>query len=108
MKKSKLVVTLLGSVAALGVMAQETSHQKKDWEVNLSPVVVTGTGTHQRLKNTPAPVTVITATDINKTGIIDFQQAVSMLVPSLSFSANSMGSYLMMNGLSNKLSLIHI
>jgi len=108
MKKRKLVAALLGSVATLGVMAQETSHQKKDWEVNLSPVVVTGTGTHQRLKDTPAPVTVITATDINKTGIIDFQQAVSMLVPSLSFSANSMGSHLMMNGLSNKYVLVLI
>ena len=32
----------------------------------------------------------------------------TMLVPSLSFSTNSMGSYLMMNGLSNKYVLILI
>lgn len=71
-------------------------------------MVVTGTGTHQRLKNTPAPVTVVTATDIKKTGILDFQQAVTMLIPSLSFSTNSMGANLMMNGLSNKYVLVLI
>ena len=35
-----------------------------------------------------------------------FQQALTMMVPSLSFRPNAMGSYLMMNGLSNKHVLI--
>ena len=47
---------------------------KKTHELN--PVVVTGTGTHQRLKNTPSPVSVITANEIKRAGITDFQQAV--------------------------------
>ncbi|MBD4494138.1 TonB-dependent receptor plug domain-containing protein, partial [Xanthomonas citri pv. citri] len=36
----------------------------------------------------------------------DFLQALTMMVPSLSFRPNAMGSYLMMNGLSNKHVLI--
>ena len=71
-------------------------------EFELNPVVVTGTGTHQRLKNTTAPVAVVTA----NAGITDFQQAMTMMVPSLSFNPTSMGSYLMMNGLGNKYVLI--
>ena len=72
----------------------------------LNPVVVTGTGTHQRLKDTPAPVTVISASDIRRAGITDFQQAMQALVPALSFSPNAMGSYLTMNGLSNRYVLL--
>lgn len=105
MIKTKLFVTLLiGGCLATSVQAQ-TDIQN---EYELNPVVVTGTGTNQRLKNTPTPVTVITANEIKKTGITDFQQAMTMMVPSLSFSTNSMGSYLMMNGLSNKYVLILI
>ena len=74
----------------------------------LNPVVVTGTGTHQRLKNTPAPVSVITANELKQAGITDFQQAMTMMTPSLSFSPNAMGSYLTMNGLSNKYVLLLI
>lgn len=93
----------------MGAFAQQHATGKKtEMSVDLNPVVVTGTGTHQRLKNTPAPVEVVTANEIKKAGITDFQQAMTMLVPSLSFSTNSMGSYLMMNGLSNKYVLILI
>ena len=75
-------------------------------EFELNPVVVTGTGTHQRLKNTTAPVAVVTANEIKRAGITDFQQAMTMMVPSLSFNPTSMGAYLTMNGLSNKYVLI--
>jgi len=93
------------AATAVGVFAQE-------WDANapieLDPVVVTGTGTHHRLKETPVPVEVITANDIKKTGVTDFQQAMTMLAPSLSFSNNARGSNLIMNGLSNKYVLVLI
>lgn len=108
MNKRCLVAALFGGCATLGVIAQDARSTKNELYVELNPIVVTGTGTHQRLKSTPAPVSVITATDIKKAGITDFQQAMTMLVPSLSFSTNSMGSFLMMNGLSNKYVLILI
>lgn len=104
---------LMGGCVVFGVFAQEAKRHTgdrspSDLSVNLNPVVVTGTGTHHRLKQTPTPVDVVTANDIRKTGITDFQQAMAALVPSLSFSTNAMGSYLMMNGLSNKYVLILI
>ena len=76
--------------------------------INLDQVVVTGTGTHHKLKDTPVPIEVISSADIKKAGVTDFQSAMTMLQPSLSFSSNAMGSYLMMNGLSNKYVLILI
>lgn len=99
----------MGGVIATGAYAQAEKNESEDMTkktYELNPVVVTGTGTHQRLKNSPAPVTVITANEIKRAGITDFQQAMTMMAPSLSFSTNAMGSYLMMNGLSNKYVLI--
>lgn len=100
---------LIGGVITTSAYAQADKGESEDITqkvFELNPVVVTGTGTHQRLKNTPAPVSVITANEIKRAGITDFQQAMTMMVPSLSFSPNAMGSYLMMNGLSNKYVLI--
>lgn len=100
----------MGGCVVFSAFAQHSAKQSnpkdKDLSVELNPVVVTGTGTHQRLKNTPAPVEVVTSGELKKAGITDFQQAMTMMVPSLSFSTNAMGSYLMMNGLSNKYVLI--
>lgn len=108
-KQRFLAAILMGGAITSSAYAQadKGGHEditQKTFELN--PVVVTGTGTHQRLKNTPAPVSVITANEIKRAGIIDFQQAMTMMVPSLSFSPNAMGSYLTMNGLSNKYVLI--
>lgn len=108
-KQRLLTALLMGGVITGSVYAQADKGESEDMTkkiFELNPVVVTGTGTHQRLKNTPAPVSVITANEIKRAGITDFQQAMTMMVPSLSFSPNAMGSYLMMNGLSNKYVLI--
>lgn len=110
MIKQRLWTALLvGGIITTSAYAQADKGESEDITqkvFELNPVVVTGTGTHQRLKNTPAPVSVITANEIKRAGITDFQQAMTMMVPSLSFSPNAMGSYLMMNGLSNKYVLI--
>lgn len=72
----------------------------------LDPIVVTGTGIHQRLKLTPVPVEVITGNELRNAGLTDIQEALTMMVPSLSFSPTAMGSYLRMNGLTNSHVLI--
>ncbi len=117
------VIVLLSAASAVssGAYAQQDGYNdKRSYESSrssygttedpetfeLNPVVVTGTGTVQRLKNSPAPVQIITAGEIKKAGISDIQQALTMMVPSISFRPNAMGSYLMMNGLSNKHILI--
>ena len=67
MDKRCLLTILLGGCAAVGAFAQQHATGKdKEMTVDLNPVVVTGTGTHQRLKNTPAPVEVVTANEIKK------------------------------------------
>jgi outer membrane receptor for ferrienterochelin and colicins len=86
-----------------GAEAQTTAEESK---VILEEIVITGTGTQHRLKDTPVPVEVITANDIKKIGATDFQQAMTMLAPSLSFFNNARGSNLVMNGLTNKYVLV--
>ncbi|MDE6368058.1 MAG: Plug domain-containing protein, partial [Muribaculaceae bacterium] len=83
-----------------GIEFTDTTHY------DLNPVVVTGTGIHQRLKATPVPVEVITGNEIRNAGLTDIQDALTMMVPSLSFSPTAMGSYLRMNGLTNSHILI--
>ena len=93
-KKRLLTVLLMGGIIATGAYAQAEKGDSDDMTKKtheLNPVVVTGTGTHQRLKNTPSPVSVITANEIKRAGITDFQQALTMMVPSLSFRPNADG-----------------
>lgn len=71
--------------------------------LNLNEVVVTGTGTYHRLKDTPVPVEVITAKEISNTGALNFEDALS----ALSASITTKGAYnIVMNGLRNKQILI--
>ena len=58
----------MGGCVAMSASAQETK-QSQDLSVELNPVVITGTGTHHRLKDTTTPVEVVTANDIKKAGI---------------------------------------
>lgn len=77
--------------------------------INLDQVVVTGTGTHHKLKDSPVPIEVISGNELRKSGTTDFITAMTMLNPSLSFSPTAgMGSYLTMNGLSNKYVVIMV
>ena len=105
MKRQNWLFILVGGCVAMSASAQDAK-KDKDLSVELNPVVVTGTGTHHRLKDAPTPVEVITANEIKKAGITDFKEAMTVLAPSLSFSSNSMGDYLMMNGLGNSYVLV--
>ncbi len=75
---------------------------------NLNPVVVTGSGHHQRLKSTATPVHVLAAQDIREQGISTFDAALQRLMPQVSMAPSSMGSFLRLNGLGNKYILILI
>ena len=75
---------------------------------NLNPVVVTGSGHHQRLKSTPTPVHVLSAQEIREQGITTFDDALVRMMPQVSMAPNSMGTFLRLNGLGNKYILILI
>ena len=73
---------------------------------NLNPVVVTGSGHHQRLKSTATPVRVLSSQEIEEQGISTFDAALTRMMPQVSMAPNSMGTFLRMNGLGNKYILI--
>lgn len=103
----KKITFLLSAGIALPILANpsgaEALIERPDtFSVNLNPIVVTGTGMHQRLKSTLVPVEVITGPELRAAQINDLQEALTMMIPSLSFSPSAMGSYLRMNGLTNR------
>jgi len=75
---------------------------------NLNPVVVTGSGHHQRLKSTATPVRVLSSQEIHEQGITTFDGALTRMMPQASMAPSSMGSFLRLNGLGNKYILILI
>ena len=94
------------------VVCQAQIHQmtRKDTTIshryNLNPVVVTGSGHHQRLKSTATPVHVLSAQEIREQGISTFDGALVRMMPQVSMAPNSMGTFLRLNGLGNKYILI--
>jgi outer membrane receptor for ferrienterochelin and colicins len=74
----------------------------------LEQVVITGNGHRELMKNSTTPVNVMTARDIAKAGITDFQDALLRLVPNVQFAPSAMGSYIRLNGMGNKYILILI
>ncbi len=74
----------------------------------LNPVVVTGTGHHQRLKSTATPVRVLSRQEIQEQGITTFDAALTRMMPQISMAPSAMGSFLRLNGLGNKYILILI
>ncbi|ERI85308.1 TonB-dependent receptor plug domain protein [Bacteroides pyogenes F0041] len=73
---------------------------------NLGQVVVTGTGTHRRMADSPIPVNVITAKDIRDANIGTLEEALTKLTSSFSFSTSGMGTEMLINGLNSNYILI--
>lgn len=93
--------------------AQAQIHQKSDSAMTsrvhqLNPIVVTGSGHHQRLKSTATPVHVISAQQIKEQGVTTFEDAITRMMPQVSMAPNGMGSQIRLNGLGNKYILILI
>lgn len=96
-------VLLCCSVAPVSAQTDSLQRQRV---VSLGPVVVTGDGHHQYLRSSVTPVRVITAQDIQKNGAGSFTDALIAMIPQISVSPNSTGSYLHLNGLGNKYVLV--
>ena len=105
-----LAVALLSGSAAFPQIHQmerrDSSMASRTYQLN--PVVVTGSGHHQRLKSTATPVHVLSAQEIHEQGITNFSDALTRMMPQVSMAPNSMGTFLRLNGLGNKYILILI
>lgn len=104
-----VAVFLIGNSA----FSQIHKMERKDSSVvqrtyNLNPVVVTGSGHHQRLKSTATPVRVLSSQEIREQGITTFDGALIRMMPQASMAPSSMGTFLRLNGLGNKYILILI
>lgn len=88
-----------GSQSGIRIVLKE-SHNR------LSQVVVTGTGTHRRMSDSPVPITVITAKDISNSNASSFEDALTKLSPNISTYTNGMGTTMSLNGINEDYLLI--
>ena len=112
MIKKLLIFTValsMGSAAFSQIHKMERSDSSMMGRTyTLNPVVVTGSGHHQRLKSTATPVHVLSSQEIREQGITTFDGVITRMMPQVSMSPNSMGTFLRLNGLGNKYILILI
>ena len=113
MHHTKLVLLTVALLSGSAAFPQIHKMERSDTAVtsrayNLNPVVVTGSGHHQRLKSTATPVRVLSREEMNEQGITTFDAALTHMLPQASMAPNSMGTFLRMNGLGNKYILILI
>ena len=103
------VALLTGSAAFPQIHKMERSDSSMMSRMHtLNPVVVTGSGHHQRLKSTATPVHVLSSQEIKEQGITTLDGVLTRMMPQMSMSPNSMGTFLRLNGLGNKYILILI
>ena len=113
MHYKQLIVLTVALLSGGAAFPQIHTMTRKDSSVinrtyNLNPVVVTGSGHHQRLKSTATPVHVLSNREIREQGISTFDAALTRMMPQVSMAPNSMGTFLRLNGLGNKYILILI
>lgn len=102
-----MVALLSGSAAFAQIhLTEKTDSSALRRTYNLNPIVVTGSGHHQRLKSTATPVHVLSSREIQEQGIASFDDAIQRMMPQVSMAPSSMGSFLRLNGLGNKYVLI--
>ena len=109
----KYIILLVALLSGSAAFPQVHKMERKDSSAisrtyNLNPVVVTGSGHHQRLKSTATPVHVLSSQEIREQGISTFDGALTRMMPQVSMSPSSMGTFLRLNGLGNKYILILI
>ena len=82
--------TLRTSCLNYAPVTQKVSQSQKEMVIrlksttfNMDQVVVTGTGTHHKLKDSPVPVEVISQRDLQNANPSSFQDALVKLVPSI-------------------------
>ncbi len=109
----KIILTTMALLTWSAAFTQIHKMERSDTSMTersytLNPVVVTGSGHHQRLKSTATPVHVLSKQEIKEQGITTFDGALTRMMPQISMSPNSMGTFLRLNGLGNKYILILI
>ena len=81
-----LIAALLMGSAAFAQIHQTTHRDSSSVSrsYQLNPIVVTGSGHHQRLKSTSTPVHVLSSREIQEQGIATFDAAIQRMMPQVS------------------------
>lgn len=95
------MLSLAFAAVTTQVLAQEQQQQQDESQLLIDEVVVTATGTPRRLKESPVPISVITAEDLKLGNILNLEDALIKLNPSFSVMTNGMGTTMSLNGLSD-------
>jgi len=66
---------------------------------DISPIVITGTGTHHRVDKVPVQTEIITKKDIADLSGRNIEEIISGISSSIDYTTNSMGSNIKINGL---------
>lgn len=78
----------------------------EDSHINIGQVVVTGTGTHHRMTDSPVPVSVITAKDIREANLSTMEDVLTKMNPAFAFVTSGMGTTMSLNGLNDDYILV--
>ncbi len=100
MMRNLSLFTML-SLALTATATNVTASTDTLQEAEIDEVVVTATGSPRRLKDSPVPISVITAEDLKTGNIQTLEDALIKLNPSFSVMTNGMGTTLSLNGLSD-------
>ena len=92
---SFLLIAPLSS-EAIDVLAPDTLQTNE-----LNPVVITGTGTYHKAKNSPVAVKVLSAKDLKDAQVTSLQDALNRLTPDITTHTNGMGTFVNFNGVSD-------
>ena len=98
-----LVCAMANGISAY---AQKTATDSIMRNRELTQVVVTGTGTHNKAQNAVVPVQVITSEELQRMHVTTLEDALKQLTSSVTTMTNGMGTTMMMNGLNEDYILI--
>ncbi len=90
-------ISLLALALSMPTMAQNDSLQS----TILNPVVITGTGTYHKAKNSPVAVKVLSAKELKDAQVTSLQDALNRLTPDITTHTNGMGTFVNFNGVSD-------
>ena len=100
------IVLVCAVVNCVTVYAQKTAPDSIVCNRELTQVVVTGTGTHNKAQNAVVPVQVITSEELQRMHVTTLEDALKQLTSSVTSMTNGMGTTMMMNGLNEDYILI--
>ena len=101
-----LLALLTGLLCPITAFAQKAAADSTMRNTELTQVVVTGTGTHNKAQNTAVPVQVITSEELQRMHVTSLEDALTRLTSSVTMMTNGMGSTMMLNGLGEDYILI--